>query len=108
MSWKDALMREAVRSAKRSSSDIILGRSDYVRDAREEKEKMGERATQAASKSAKDGGISTEEAADLVEESRDSALAEGQKKVNNRQVIVFLSIFFFIIFWMTTVDPSGY
>ena len=41
MSWKDALMREAVRSAKRSSSDIILGRSDYVRDAREEKEKMG-------------------------------------------------------------------
>jgi len=80
VSWKDALMREAVRSAKRSSSDIILGRSDYVRDAREEKEKMGERATQAASKSAKDGGISTEEAAALVEESRDSALAEGQKK----------------------------
>ena len=79
-------MREAMRGAKRS-----------VREAREEKEKIGERATQAASKSAKDGGISTEEAADLVEEARDSALAEGQKKVNNRQIIVFLIIFIFII-----------
>jgi len=43
----------------------------------------------------------------LVEESRDSALDEGQKKVNNRQIIVFLIIFIFIIL-MTTVDPSGY
>ena len=87
-------MREAMRGAKRS-----------VREAREEKEKMGERAAQAASKSAKDGGISTGEAADLVEESRDSALAEGQKKVNNRQIIVFLIIIIFII-WITTVDPN--
>jgi hypothetical protein len=97
-------MREAVRGTKRSARKHIRG--DYVREAREEKEKMGERATQAASKSAKDGGISTEEAADLVEESRDSALAEGQKKVNNRQIIVFLIIFIFII-WMTTVDPNS-
>ena len=93
MSWKDALMREAAREAKNS---YWTGRK-YVREAREEKKKMGERATQAASKSAKDGGISTEEAADLVEESRDSALAEGQKKVNNRQIIVFLIIIIFII-----------
>ena len=104
VSWKDALMREAVRGTKRSARKHIRG--DYVREAREEKEKMGERATQAASKSAKDGGISTEEAADLVEESRDSALAEGQKKVNNRQIIVFLIIIIFII-WMTTVDPNS-
>ena len=90
-------MREAMRGAKRS-----------VREAREEKEKMGERATQAASKSAKDGGISTEEAADLVEESRDSALAEGQKKVNNRQIIAFLMVFISIIFLMTTAEPPGY
>jgi len=96
-------MREAVRGTKRSARKHIRG--DYVREAREEKEKMGERATQAASKSAKDGGIPTEEAADLVEESRDSALAEGQKKVNNRQIIVFLIIIIFII-WMTTVDPN--
>ena len=88
-------MREAMRGAKRS-----------VREAREEKEKMGERATQAASKSAKDdASISNDEAADLVEEARDSALAEGQKKVNNRQIIVFLIIIIFII-WITTVDPN--
>ena len=106
-------MREAVREArirvglgrKRPESNLIRGLQDHVEEAREEKEKMGERATQAASKSAKDGGISTEEAADLVEESRDSALAEGQKKVNNRQIIVFLIIIIFII-WMTTVDPN--
>ena len=97
-------MREAAREAKNS---YWTGRK-YVREAGEEKKKMGERATQAASKSAKDGDISTEEAADLVEESRDSALAEGQKKViNKQQNIVFLIIFIFIIL-MTTVDPSGY
>ena len=106
MSWKDALMREAVRETKRSARKHIRG--DYVREAREEKEKMGERATQAASKSAKDGGISTEEAADLVEESRDSALAEGQKKVNNRQFLAYLFIFISIIFLMTTAEPPGY
>jgi hypothetical protein len=101
-------MREAVRETKRKAGLVVeVDVGGYVREAREEKEKMGERATQAASKSAKDGGISTEEAADLVEESRDSALAEGQKKVNNRQIIVFLIIFIFIIL-MTTVDPSGY
>ena len=94
-------MREAAREAKNS---YWTGRK-YVRAAGEEKKKMGERATQAASKSAKDGGISTEEAADLVEESRDSALAEGQKKINSRQIIVFLIIIIFII-WMTTVDPN--
>ena len=98
-----------MRSAERKAQNILYSGSDYVREAREEKEKMGERATQAASKSAKDGGISTEEAADLVEESRDSALAEGQKKVNNRQIIVFLIIFILIIYgfyWITTVDPN--
>ena len=88
MSWKDSLRRDALRSAKRAGRD-------YVREAREEKEKMGERATQAASKSAKDDtSISNEEAADLVEGARDSALAEGQKKVNNRQIIAFLIIVF--------------
>ena len=94
-------MREAVREArirvglgrKRPESNLIRGLQDHVEEAREEKEKMGERATQAASKSAKDGGISTEEAADLVEESRDSALAEGEKEVNNMQIIGFLIIF---------------
>ena len=75
-----------MRTAKRAGRD-------YVRGAREEKEKMGERATQAASKSTKDdSSISNDEAADLVEKARDSALAEGQKKVNNRQIIVFLII----------------
>ena len=82
---------------------------DYVREAREEKEKMGERATQAASKSAKDdASISNDEAADLVEEARDSALAEGQKKVNNRQFLAYLFIFISIIFLMTTAEPPGY
>ena len=63
MSWKDALIREAVREAgirvglrrKRPESNLIRGLQDHVEEAREEKEKMGERATQAASKSAKDG-----------------------------------------------------
>ena len=86
VSWKDSLRREAVRTAKRAGRD-------YVRGAREEKEKMGERATQAASKSTKDdSSISNDEAADLVEEARDTALAEGQKKINNRSFFVFLII----------------
>ena len=94
MSWKDAFrLLETAREAELSSRAARTVGGAYVREAREEKEKMGERATQAASKSAKDGGISTEEAADLVEESRDSALAEGEKEVNNRQIIVFLIIF---------------
>ena len=88
-----------MRSAKRTGRD-------YVREAREEKKKMVEKATQDASKSAKDEGISTEEASDLVEESRDSALAEGQKEVVRRQKLAFLFIFISIIFLLITADPT--
>ena len=68
---------------------------------------MVEKATQVASKSAKDEGISTEEASDLVEESRDSALAEGQKEVVRRQKLAFLFIFISIIFLWITADPTS-
>ncbi|MEC8955018.1 MAG: hypothetical protein VX779_01895 [Candidatus Thermoplasmatota archaeon] len=78
-----------------------------MREAREEKEKMVEKATQDASKSAKDEGISTEEASDLVEESRDSAIAEGQKEVVRRQKLAFLFIFISIIFLFITADPTA-
>ena len=103
MSWKDMLMDEAARKAKNS----LWSSRRYVKEAREEKEKMAERATQVASKSAKDEGISTEEASNLVEESRDSALAEGQKEVVRRQKLAFLFIFISIFFLLITADPTA-
>ena len=73
---------------------------DYLYEARHEQKMMAELAAQDASKLAKDTGISTDEAADLVEESRESTLAEGQEKVNSRQgniVLLFVIVFFIFL-----------
>ena len=82
-----------MRTAKRAGRD-------YVREAREEKEKMGERATQAASKSTKDdSSISNEEAADLVEKARDSALARGKRRSIIGRLLYFSSLSSYASFW---------
>lgn len=92
VSWKDSLRREAVRTAKRAGRD-------YVRGAREEKEKMGERATQAASKSTKDdSSISNDEAADLVEEARDSAIDEVKKEQSQGWLLIFGLVIFYLYY----------
>ena len=95
-----------MRQVAREASNSLWSSRRYVREAREEKEEMVEKATQDASKSAKDEGISTEEASDLVEETRDSAIAEGQKEVVRRQKLAFLFIFISIIFLFITADPT--
>tara|TARA_B100001750_G_scaffold43465_1_gene31723 strand:+ start:4501 stop:4830 length:330 start_codon:yes stop_codon:yes gene_type:complete len=92
-------MREAVRQAKRSSRD-------YVDEAGHEKYRKAKLASQDASKSTKDAGLSTEESAKLVEEARDSALSEGQKEVVRRQRNIVFLIIFVIIILMVTVDPA--
>ena len=100
-----------MRQVAREASNSLWSSRRYVREAREEKEEMVEKATQDASKSAKDEGISTEEASDLVEESRDSAIAETQEKTNKQQhkfvLLIFFSIIAFIVFGGGP-DPSGY
>tara|TARA_B100000287_G_scaffold126436_1_gene118555 strand:+ start:138 stop:425 length:288 start_codon:yes stop_codon:yes gene_type:complete len=45
-----------------------------------DRERAGEEAALTASKSAKDAGTSTEEAASIVEEARDSAVEEARKQ----------------------------
>ena len=90
MSLLGSLFRLLARDAAR----------DYVNEARHEQKMMAELAAQDASKLAKDMGITTDEAADLVEESRESTLAEGQEKVNSRQgniVLLFVVVFFILL-----------
>ena len=90
MSLLGSLFRLLARDAAR----------DYVNEARHEQKMMAELAAQDASKLAKDTGITTDEAADLVEESRESTLAEGQEKVNSRQgniVLLFVVVFFILL-----------
>ncbi len=103
MSWKDIVKDQVAREAKNS----LWSSRRYVKEAREEKKKMAERASQVASKSAKDEGVSTEEASNLVEESRDSALAEGEKEVIRRQKLAFLFIFISIMYLLITADPTA-
>ena len=89
-----SLLGSILRSVAR---DTVRG---HVYEARHEQKMMAELAAQDASKLAKDTGISTDEAADLVEESRESTLAEGQEKVNSRQgniVLLFVIVFFIFL-----------
>ena len=66
-SWKPAVVRDFQRM------------QEVARELKEDRERAGEEATFAASKLAKDTGASTEQAASLVEEARDSAVEEARK-----------------------------
>ena len=83
---------------------------DSVNQTKHEQEMMATLASQDASKSAKDdASVSNDEAADLVEEARASAHAEGQARVNSNQhnIVLLLAIAFFILVTMGP-GPPGY
>ena len=74
---------------------------DLAGELKEDRERAGEEATLAASKLAKDTGASTEEAASLVEEARDSAVDEVKKN----QGQVGLLIFGLVILYLYSMSP---
>ena len=86
------------RSRFERSVELIRSMNDALEEVKEFEE---EEAAHAASKLAKDSGASTEEAARLVEESRDSAVEEGKKQ----QRWAWLLIVIFVILFLTGLDP---
>lgn len=101
MSILGSLLKSAVRQSFRDHKDY----ADY------EKEIAAKMAADDASKSAKETGLTVDEAEGLIEESRDSAIAETQEKTNKQQhkivLLIFFSIIAFIVFGGGP-DPSGY
>ena len=99
------LAREAVRSTVRGTFREHKNYADY------EKEIAAKMAADDASKSAKETGLTVDEAEGLIEESRVSAVAETQEKTNKQQhkivLLIFFSIIAFIVFGGGP-DPSGY
>ena len=101
MSILGSLLKSAVRGTFQDQKKY----ADY------EKEIAAKRAADDASKSAKETGLTVDEAEGLIEESRDSAIAETQEKTNKQQhkivLLIFFSIIAFIVFGGGP-DPSGY
>ena len=101
MSILGSLLKSAVRGTFQDQKKY----ADY------EKEIAAKMAADDASKSAKETGLTVDEAEGLIEESRDSAIAETQEKTNKQQhkivLLIFFSIIAFIVFGGGP-DPSGY
>lgn len=101
MSILGSLLKSAVRQSFRDQKKY----ADY------EKEIAAKMAADDASKSAKETGLTVDEAEGLIEESRVSAVAETQEKTNKQQhkivLLIFFSIIAFIVFGGGP-DPSGY
>ena len=101
MSILGSLLKSAVRGTFQ----------DHKKYADYEKEIAAKMAADAASKSAKETGLTVDEAEGLIEESRVSAVAETQEKTNKQQhkivLLIFFSIIAFIVFGGGP-DPSGY
>jgi len=69
---------------------------DLASELKEDRERAGEEATLAASKLAKDTGASTEEAASLVEEARDSAVDEVKKDQSQMGLLILGLVILFL------------
>ena len=74
---------------------------EVARELKEDRERAGEEAALAASKSAKDTGASTEEAASLVEAARDSAVDEV-KKDQSQMGLIILGLVILFLYYMST------
>ncbi|MEC8955058.1 MAG: hypothetical protein VYE70_03615 [Candidatus Thermoplasmatota archaeon] len=101
MSILGSLLKSAVRGTFQ----------DHKKYADYEKEIAAKRAADDASKSAKETGLTVDEAEGLIEESRDSAIAETQEKTNKQQhkIVLFILVFFVCVFvFGGGPDPSGY
>ena len=73
---------------------------EVARELKGDRERAGEEATLAASKLAKDTGASTEEAASLVEEARDSAVDEV-KKDQSQMGLLILGLVILFLYYMS-------
>ena len=94
------LAREAVRSTVRGTFQEHKNYADY------EKEIAAKMASDDASHSAKEGGLTVDEAEDLIEKSRDSAVAEAQKRTNQEQHKMVLLLLLGLIAYAILVEPG--
>ena len=72
---------------------------EVARELKEDRERVGEEAALSASKSAKDdASISNDEAADLVEGARDSAIDEVKKEQSQGWLLIFGLVIFYLYY----------
>ena len=94
------LAGEAVKSTVRGTFREHKNYADY------EKEIAAKMASDDASHSAKEGGLTVDEAEDLIEKSRDSAVAEAQKRTNQEQHKMVLLLLLGLIAYAILVGPG--
>ena len=94
------LARGAVKSTVRGTFQEHKNYADY------EKEIAAKMASDDASHSAKEGGLTVDEAEDLIEKSRDSAVAEAQKRTNQEQHKMVLLLLLGLIAYAILVGPE--
>jgi len=94
------LAGEAVKSTVRGTFREHKNYADY------EKEIAAKMASDDASNSAKEGGLTVDEAEDLIEKSRDSAVAEAQKRTNQKQHKMVLLLLLGLIAYAILVEPG--
>ena len=88
----------------RSRFERMLDLSNELSEHWEQSREIeGEEAALNASKLAKDSGASTEEAASLVEESRDSAIDEVKKQESRAWLLILI----FVILYLGGLEPPG-
>ena len=93
------LAEEAVKSTVRETFREHKNYADY------EKEIAAKMASEDANHSAKEGGLTVDEAEDLIEKSRDSAVAEVQKRTNQEQHKMVLLFLLGLIAYAILVEP---
>ena len=94
------LAKEAVRSTVRGTFREPKNYADY------EKEIAAKMASDDANRSAKERGLTVDEAEDLIEESRDSAVTDAQKRTNQEQHKKVLLLLVVLIVYAVLVGPE--
>ena len=94
------LAGEAAKSTVRGTFREHKNYADY------EKEIAAKMASDDASNSAKKRGLTVDEAEDLIEKSRDSAVAEAQKRTNQKQHKMVLLLLLGLIAYAILVEPG--
>ena len=94
------LAREAVNSTVRGTFQEHKNYADY------EKEIAAKMASDDANRSAKERGLTVDEAEDLIEESRDSAVTDAQKRTNQEQHKKVLLLLVVLIVYAVLVGPE--
>ena len=79
---------------------------EHKNNADYEKEIAAKMTSDDASYSAKEGGLTVDEAEDLIEKSRDSAVAEAQKRTNQEQHKMVLLLLLGLMAYAILVEPG--